>query len=67
MTNGTGDSGTACGVWPKVPRVYRNLLRKGRLHVVVTSRRRPEGLVGGKLLRNDLLHQGEQPARRPIV
>jgi len=49
----------ACGVWKKVPRVYRNLLRKGRLHVLVTSANRPEGLVAGKLLKRDLLDTGK--------
>ncbi|KAI1285378.1 Dorsal-ventral patterning protein Sog [Halotydeus destructor] len=47
---------TICGVWKKVPRVYRGLLRRGKLHIVVTSAARPDGLVGGTLLKNDLLH-----------
>lgn len=45
----------ACGVWTKVPKVYRRLLQKERLHVVLATEAHPNGELGGRIMRSTKL------------
>lgn len=41
-----------CAAWRNVPKVYRRLLHKDRLHLVIVTASHPEGEIGGQLLKN---------------
>ncbi|XP_067139596.1 dorsal-ventral patterning protein Sog isoform X2 [Centruroides vittatus] len=41
-----------CGAWRSLPKIYRRLLHKDRLYIVLVTSEHPDGEVGGKLLKN---------------
>nr|BAE87097.1 Short gastrulation [Pholcus phalangioides] len=41
-----------CGVWRKVPKIYRRLLQKDRLLVLLATEEYPEGIVAGRIMKN---------------
>lgn len=45
-----------CGVWRKVPKVYRRLLQKDRLLFVLVTNDYPDGAVGGRVMKHSLIN-----------
>ncbi|XP_070206601.1 chordin-like [Littorina saxatilis] len=43
-----------CGVWHKIPAIYVQYFREGRLFAVITSSKHPDGLVAGRIMPNDM-------------
>ncbi|GFS67382.1 dorsal-ventral patterning protein Sog [Nephila pilipes] len=47
-----------CGVWRKVPKVYRRLLQKDKLIFVLSTADHPEGIVGGRVMKHNAINTG---------
>ncbi|GBN80345.1 hypothetical protein AVEN_182768-1, partial [Araneus ventricosus] len=45
-----------CGVWRKLPKVYRRLLQKDKLIFVLATAEHPEGIVGGRVLKHNAIN-----------
>lgn len=50
-----------CAVWTKVPKVYRRLLQKERLHIALVTTGHPNGIVAGLITQSTRLEPGECP------
>ncbi|CAN7987471.1 unnamed protein product, partial [Ixodes pacificus] len=44
-----------CAVWTKVPKVYRRLLQKERLHIALVTTGHPNGIVAGLITQSTRL------------
>ncbi|XP_077508923.1 dorsal-ventral patterning protein Sog-like isoform X2 [Amblyomma americanum] len=44
-----GGNSQVCAVWSKVPKVYRRLLQKEKLHMALVTVAHPNGLVAGRI------------------
>ncbi|XP_054714640.1 dorsal-ventral patterning protein Sog-like [Uloborus diversus] len=42
-----------CGVWRKVPKIYRRLLQKDRILFVLVTADYPDGVVGGRIMKHE--------------
>lgn len=47
-----------CGVWTNIPRVYFKSLKRGDVQIVLASRKQPDGIIGGSLLKPRLITRG---------
>uniref|UniRef100_A0A5S6Q694 Chordin n=1 Tax=Trichuris muris TaxID=70415 RepID=A0A5S6Q694_TRIMR len=45
----------ACAIWSDVPRIYVQALKMGELTIVLTSKKQPEGIVGGTIVKHKVL------------
>ncbi|KFM80976.1 Dorsal-ventral patterning protein Sog, partial [Stegodyphus mimosarum] len=45
-----------CGVWRKVPKVYRRLLQKDRLMLVLVTADSSDGIVGGRIMKHSSIN-----------
>ncbi|CAL1275329.1 unnamed protein product [Larinioides sclopetarius] len=45
-----------CGVWRKLPKVYRRLLQKDKLIFVLATADHPEGIVGGRVMKHNAIN-----------
>jgi hypothetical protein len=48
-------------VWRNVPKVYKAMLRKGKLHLALAIEKSSEAIsiIAGKIVKNDLSQPGE--------
>ncbi|KRY32132.1 Chordin [Trichinella spiralis] len=44
-----------CIVWSEMPRIYVHALKRGELQIVLTTKRRPEGIIGGPIIKHKML------------
>uniref|UniRef100_A0A147BGT3 Putative chordin n=3 Tax=Ixodes ricinus TaxID=34613 RepID=A0A147BGT3_IXORI len=54
-TLSTDNSTQVCAVWTKVPKVYRRLLQKERLHIALVTTGHPNGIVAGLITQSTRL------------
>ncbi|CDW55854.1 chordin [Trichuris trichiura] len=45
----------ACAVWSDVPRIYVQALKVNELTIVLTSKKQPEGIIGGTIVKHKIL------------
>ncbi|KFD73218.1 hypothetical protein M514_08047 [Trichuris suis] len=45
----------ACAVWTDVPRIYIQSLKLNELTIVLTSKKQPEGIIGGTIVKHKML------------
>ncbi|GIY45199.1 hypothetical protein CEXT_498581 [Caerostris extrusa] len=45
-----------CGVWRKLPKVYRKLLQKDKLLFVLSTADYPDGIIGGRVMKHDAIN-----------
>ncbi|XP_075540951.1 dorsal-ventral patterning protein Sog-like isoform X2 [Dermacentor variabilis] len=49
------NSTQVCAVWNKIPKVYRRLLQKEKLHMALVTNGHPNGLVAGRIVQSTRL------------
>ncbi|CAN7986206.1 unnamed protein product, partial [Ixodes hexagonus] len=66
-TLSTDNSTQVCAVWTKVPKVYRRLLQKERLHIALVTTGHPNGIVAGLITQSTRLEPAEPNFKKKQV